>query len=186
MSDQGLRDALERICDDYAAIDVEMLRETLAAHAAEPAPVCICIKDAGEQWVLDRTGLLEADPACPIHGGPAEPAPDRQPSDAAVEALAQALARRDKRPFTWADLPPEDKSWYLDSAREGLVAAYRVDAPRPQEPTADGVDALLWAHRAVASNGTQTVCACDRDWRSDTEHRAHLRNAVLALLNGAE
>lgn len=39
MSDQSLREALEQICDDYSAIDVEMLRETLAAHPAEPAPV---------------------------------------------------------------------------------------------------------------------------------------------------
>lgn len=38
-TDTSLRDALERICDDYSAVDTEMLRETLDAHPAEPVGV---------------------------------------------------------------------------------------------------------------------------------------------------
>jgi hypothetical protein len=40
MSDSSLREALERICDDYSVVDIEMLQETLAAHpAGSGAPV---------------------------------------------------------------------------------------------------------------------------------------------------
>jgi hypothetical protein len=166
-------------------------------------------------------------------------APDRQPSDAAVEATALAMfadEHCDKRQMqdvlgNWnSRLNGEDQALYRSMARAALVAAYRVDAARPlldrealtrafmafrernggcpegpdcaacreiaaeeadlalelaqPMPTADDMDALLWAHRTVASNGTQTVCACDRTWRSDTEHRTHLRDRFMALLNG--
>lgn len=170
MSDRSLREALGKLADDWDALNCSQA----AAWSRQT-------KDQVEGMAQMCAGDLRA----ALEDHPAEPAPDRESPDAAVEALTASMFES-VHEMDWSMAEGVVRAQWLKRGRAALEAAYRVDAPRPQEPTADAVDALLWAHRAVASNGTQTVCACDRDWRSDTEHRAHLRNAVLALLNGAE
>jgi hypothetical protein len=106
--------------------------------------------------------------------------------DKAVEAAARGI-----RPDLWADPDLKlaadhqkrlefERSVVLTAARAGLEAAEPYLTGREQA-TQDDMDALLWRHRTAAYNGSQTACTCDRTWRSDTEHRTHLRNAILEL-----
>lgn len=111
--------------------------------------------------------VLEA--AAPLMGQPATGVTEQ-----AVEAARRAYSEACK------------STWPLTAAgrfRAALEAAQPYMGVRPVA-SADDVDALFWEHRTVASNGTQTVCACDRKWRSDTEHRTHLRDRVMNLLPG--
>lgn len=111
MSDLSLRDTLEK------------LRRYCLQHVADPN------SSEHERLAYDdvRTQLAQI-----LAKFPDEPAPDRQPSDAAVEAAAQAF-----HPTLWDGLPGNR---HAESAREdarlrvraALEAAYRVDVPRPQ------------------------------------------------------
>lgn len=37
---------------------------------------------------------------------------------------------------------------------------------------------ILEAHKVLAFSGSDTVCACDRTWRPDALHRAHLAEVL--------
>ena len=65
--------------------------------------------------------------------------------------------------------------------RDALVAA------RPYlMPTRDALVVAMNSHPIEAFNGSQVVCECNLTWQTNAEYRAHLADAVLALLNGAE
>ena len=56
----------------------------------------------------------------------------------------------------------------------------------PQPVDREALVELMDLHRIEAFNGSQVVCECDLTWVTSAEHRAHLADAVLALLNGGQ
>lgn len=130
--------------------------------------------------------------------GAGKPTADRQPSDAAVEAAYKAASE------IWGHGP-------YAAINAALEAAYRVDAPRPLLDR-EAVKAVL-AKRLHGEQVVDLLMELARPmptreqidellqlWRVGPAHRPHdpkypgvlpnyrrkLRNAVLALLNGAE
>jgi hypothetical protein len=53
-------------------------------------------------------------------------------------------------------------------------------------PTQEQIDALLREHTVGAFGSGHSACSCDRRWRTHAAYRQHLRDALLALLNGGE
>lgn len=116
-------------------------------------------------------------PNCPRHGVEWTSSPDRQPSDAAVEAAKSAL--RDNLWVTrhfWVDEfdcevsedSPEavnrEMSTYQDwsvGARAALEAAYRVDAPRPLLHQGDVFAALDECYTSGAMGGEWSTLGTD-------------------------
>jgi hypothetical protein len=137
MSDQSLREALERICDDYSAIDIEMLRDLLAAYPVVPASDCLHVcEHLYESECTDQPRPCRTREELDRDLGPIEPTMDRQPSDAAVEAAARgmldAVVSDDPEAYqSWDEMSQEARDLSLVAGRAALVAAYRVDAPRP-------------------------------------------------------
>lgn len=118
MSGESLRAALERRLETLPKLGYENGYPVQALPKAE------------------LLGLLAAHPA--------EPAPDRQPSDAAVEAAAKASYEVLASVWRWLDLSDSEKNMRRQRARAALVAAYRVDAPRPlldREATTRAIEA---------------------------------------------
>jgi len=93
VADNGLRGALERICDDYIAIDIEMLRETLAAHPEGATPSRYRLA-----WLSARRRATLA--AFGYSGEGATPAIDR-------EALIQEFLRVFEAGGLWDGLEPD-------------------------------------------------------------------------------
>jgi hypothetical protein len=99
-----------------------------------------------------------------------DPIPSRQPSDAAVEAAAQAIyaCPPGRRQIPWASVsngPARDE--FLRAARSALEAAYRVDAPRPL------LDREAVAARLLYEEGSE--------WAEGTDRHYELADAVMEL-----
>jgi hypothetical protein len=71
----------------------------------------------------------------------------------------------------------------VQAMRAALDAAAPLLAPQSVDPQA--LAALLRKHQVGAFAGEDTACYCDRKWRKNDAYREHLRDAVLALLNGS-
>lgn len=68
MSDQSLRDALEKLADDYEYIPSFRVAELVAAHPVEPAKVCSCPPHPNPEYSTPG----DWDPACLAHQPAAE------------------------------------------------------------------------------------------------------------------
>ena len=135
MSDQSLRDALEKLADDYEYIPSFRVAELLAAHPVEPAPVCVCLED--------ETGT-EISALCTIHNPkPAEPA---GVSDEAVEAAEQAMRGHDCHEIVNRNIP--------HLARVALEAAQPFMQPQVVA-SREAVRERLW--RSLAGTGVTGI-----------------------------
>ena len=178
----SLRDALEKLAEEWRykgefgwgpwqmgeGPDPEILdeaageiRKLLAAHPVEPAE-CNCAH--GQDGYAHSAG-------CPayVHVAvrpvkPLAPTPDRQPSDAAVEAALDKL--EEQGVIEW------------DHVRAALEAAYRVDVPRPQ---------VTREQIRKALTGKPIVRSADKpqDWRGGLSPE-EIEDIATALLNGSE
>ena len=137
------------------------------------------------------------DPFACCRNGEHQPVPDRQPSDAAVEAAAQELFRDQDGDFVQPDHPwlttfeSSRRPKYTRRARAALEAAYRVDEPRPalDRDQIEGLVTYFLAQRegceqlrAANEASGADLTAIDYHARAETWQSA--ADAVLALLNG--
>ena len=78
----------------------------------------------------------------------------------------------------------------LSDLDDGATHAYRgakfaASTVRPL-PTREQIDGVLEEHKVGGFAGGDTACECDLTWRKNDAYREHLRDAVLALMGGAE
>jgi len=196
MSDQSLREALEQICDDYSAIDVEMLRETLAAHPAEPAPVV-----TGEAVVAADRAFWEH-PASHGQNTAARHRAIRASLEAAAPLLGPRplLDREEARVVAREAITAEVNSWpddaglpYFPADLHPATTMQRLANPavdavmglaRPM-PTREQIGSAV--HDAIHRFGSEQ-CLLPRAGETSNCYQRTMRtaDAALAVVNGAE
>lgn len=125
MGDQSLRQA--------------QLRQEFRAEIMRGYQAALCNSDV-PGWTLGDEVAKVADNLLAAH--PAEPAPDRQPSDAAARAAGEMLWNLHSQTRGWDELNPGEQDQMISEGRAVVEAAYRVDAPRPLLADPDGENAL--------------------------------------------
>lgn len=202
MSDQSLRDALAEAHTAIVEIRQFVRAETpnatgthnelgrvlgiveqaLAAHPAEPAPV---VTDEAVEGVMRDIAKWDAD--CWLPFFPDKPDGGRAAVRHILETAAPLLGPRPL--LDQGDVFAALDEVYTNGAMGGewssLGADAVMDLARPM-PTREQIDKLMRRHTVGAFNPEQSACACDRTWRSHAEYREHVRDALLALLNGAK